>query len=232
MLGTRGGGAERLDASGAEATSPPQIPARLPENPQEAAAAGVKCSCQKHLGHTGRQPLVDTMVSKCTCAQACRRATAHNAKRFLDKLETERPFPIAAPRIDGGSEFKSDFEPECQRRGITLFEVPPRSPQLNGHVDRNHSAWRYEFYGCWNLDTNRLDDTNRWVDAFAEEFNTFRPHQPPRRQNPLAVPSTTHSPRGPSVSYVLHQEGARQIFDFKIIHHPLTDAPRSPRNGR
>ena len=118
------------------------------------------------------------MVSKCTCAQACRRAAAHNAKRFLDKLETERPFPIAAPRIDGGFEFKVDFERECQRRGITLFELPPRSPQLNGHIERNHSAWRYEFYGCWNLETNRLDDTNRWVDAFAEEFNTFRPHKP------------------------------------------------------
>ena len=29
-----------------------------------------------------------------------------------------------------------------------------------------------------------------------------------------------------------NKTGARQIFDFKIIHHPLTDVPRSPRNGR
>ena len=87
-------------------------------------------------------------VTKWTCAQACRRATAHNAKRFLDKLVTELPFPIAALQVDGGSEFKADFERECKRRGIALFELPPRSPQLNGHVERNNGAWRYEFYGC------------------------------------------------------------------------------------
>lgn len=124
-------------------------------------------------------------VAKWTCAQAFRRSTAHNAKRFLDKLETDMPFPIAALQVDGGSEFKADFERECQRRGITLFELPPRSPQLNGHVERNNSAWRYEFYGCWNLDTDRLDDTNRWIDAFAEEFNTFRPHQALDGKTPL-----------------------------------------------
>ncbi len=87
------------------------------------------------------------------------------------------PFPIQAIQVDGGSGFKADFETECQRRCIDLFELPPRSPQLNGHVERNNGAWRYEFYASWDLPDDNLDHVNRWIDAFADEFNTFRPHQ-------------------------------------------------------
>ncbi len=64
-------------------------------------------------------------VTEWTCAQAWRRATAHNARRFLDKLQADMPFPIEAIQVDGGSEFKADFETECQRRSIDLFELPP-----------------------------------------------------------------------------------------------------------
>ena len=88
-------------------------------------------------------------VAKWTCARAYRRATAHNAKRFLDKLQADMPFPITAIQVDGGAEFKAAFESECQRRDIELFELPPRSPEPNGHVERNNGAWRYEFYACW-----------------------------------------------------------------------------------
>ena len=123
-------------------------------------------------------------VAKWTCAQACRRATAHNAKRFLDKLQDDMPFPIQAIQVDGGSEFKASFEHECQKRGIQLFELPPKSPKLNGHVERNNGAWRYEFYATWDLPNDNLDDINRWIDAFADEFNTLRPHNAPDGNTP------------------------------------------------
>ena len=86
-------------------------------------------------------------------------------------------FPIQAIQVDGGSEFKADFEHECRKRGIDLFELPPRSPELNGHVERNDGPWRYEFYASWDLPNDDLDDINRWIDAFADEFSTFRPYQ-------------------------------------------------------
>ena len=112
-------------------------------------------------------------IAKWTCAQTYRRATARNAKRFLDKLQNHMPFPIRAIQVDGGSEFKAGFERECHKRGIDLFELLPGSPELNGCIERNNGAWRYEFYATWDLDP---DGTNRWTDAFADEFNTFRPH--------------------------------------------------------
>lgn len=124
-------------------------------------------------------------ISKWTCAKAHRAATAGNAKRFLDKILAEFPFPIRAIQVDGGSEFKAEFESACQLRRIPLWELPPKSPQLNGHVERNNGSWRYEFYATWNLPDDNLDKINYWIDAFAYEFNTFRPHQALAGKTPL-----------------------------------------------
>ncbi len=45
-----------------------------------------------------------------------------------------------------GSEFEAVFEQECQRRGILLFVLPPRSPKLNGCVERAQRTHTEEFY--------------------------------------------------------------------------------------
>ena len=56
------------------------------------------------------------------------------------------PFPVKAIQVDGGSEFEAVFEEECQKRGIRLFVLPPRSPKLNGSVERAHRTHTEEFY--------------------------------------------------------------------------------------
>ncbi len=62
--------------------------------------------------------------------------------------------------------------------------APPRSPQLNGHVERNNGAWRYEFQSTWKL-PDGLDRLNDWINAFSDEFNRFRPHQSLNGQTPV-----------------------------------------------
>jgi hypothetical protein len=56
------------------------------------------------------------------------------------------PFAIRAIQVDGGSEFHAAFEAECQRRALRLFVLPPRSPKLNGAVERAQRTHREEFY--------------------------------------------------------------------------------------
>jgi putative transposase len=50
------------------------------------------------------------------------------------------PFPIAAIQVDGGAEFMAEFETACQQRGLVLYVLPPKSPKLNGAVERTSSA--------------------------------------------------------------------------------------------
>jgi putative transposase len=84
-------------------------------------------------------------IAKWTIGRGCRQASAISAKSLLAKLLAEAPFPSRGIQVDGGSEFKSVFEQECQARGLELFVLPPKRPDLNGCVERAQSTWRYEF---------------------------------------------------------------------------------------
>jgi len=104
------------------------------------------------------------------------RATATTAKGFLDSLLQRMPFPIKALQVDGGSEFQAVFEEACERRGIQLFVLPPRSPKLNGHVERAHRTHLEEFYEVYDgeLEINLLNQALREWEGV---YNHLRPHQ-------------------------------------------------------
>lgn len=113
-------------------------------------------------------------VAKWTTGHVAARATAKTAAALLDKLIADAPFEIEGIQVDGGSEFKAEFEQACKHKGLTLYVLPPKRPQLNGAVER--SAWRYEFYASFDL-PHRIDKLQPLVDAFAYRFNHHRPHQ-------------------------------------------------------
>ena len=85
------------------------------------------------------------VISRWNVVSLYHRATAATATHFLDILESRMPFPVKAIQVDGGSEFEAVFEEECQRRGIKLFALPPRSPKLNGGVERAHRTHTESF---------------------------------------------------------------------------------------
>ena len=90
----------------------------------------------RHLSEHRKQFTARDNISRWDVIEAHTRATSGLAARFLDTLQTQSPYPIRAIQVDGGSEFAGDFERECERRGIRLFALPPRSPKLNGRVER------------------------------------------------------------------------------------------------
>ncbi len=102
--------------------------------------------------------------------------TATTAKHFLNDMEARSPNKIRAIQIDGGSEFQSVFEEECQRRGIKLFVLPPRSPKLNGGVERANRTHTEEFYEVTDSDFE-LGDIRTKLLEWENICNTFRPHQ-------------------------------------------------------
>ena len=115
-------------------------------------------------------------VAKWTVGRVSTAVSAQSATALLDKLCNEAPFPIEGIQVDAGSEFKAEFETACATRGLTLFVLPPKRPQLNGAVERAQGSWRYEFYGCFDL-PHRIDKLQAYVDAFAYRYNHHRPHQ-------------------------------------------------------
>lgn len=98
------------------------------------------------------------------------------AAHFLHYLRKKFPFPIKAIQIDGGSEFKQFFEQACQQAGILLFVLPPRSPKLNGHVERAQRTHREEFYEVEEVDLC-LEKHNQQLEQWFYVYNYIRPHQ-------------------------------------------------------
>ena len=103
-------------------------------------------------------------------------ATAITARHFLDDMVKRTPNKIKAIQIDGGSEFQSVFEEACQRRGIKLFVLPPRSPKLNGAVERANRTHTEEFYEVTDSDFE-LPDIREKLLEWENICNTFRPNQ-------------------------------------------------------
>ena len=116
------------------------------------------------------------LVSRWDVLQAHTRASAQCATEFLDTLAHRMPFPIRALQVDGGSEFAAEFEQACQQRGLHLFVLPPRSPKLNGSVERANRTHTEEFYQVtpYSLELRKL---NRELRHWERIYNTVRPHQ-------------------------------------------------------
>ncbi len=138
------------------------------------------------------------MVSRWDVLQVRRRATARTAPAFLDALQQRMPFVVRAIQVDGVSEFKAEFEQACHDRRIRLFVLPPRSPRLNGHVERAQRTYAHEFY-----ELTRAETTVAAINA--------KPSWTGRT-------STTTSARNQSLAYQTPAE-----FVGFTDPHPLTD---------
>lgn len=145
------------------------------------------------------------MVSRWDVLQVRRRATARTAPAFLDALQQRMPFVVRAIQVDGVSEFKAEFEQACHDRRIRLFVLPPRSPRLNGHVERAQRTYAHEFYELTSAETT-VAAINEAVMDWENIYNHLRPQPVPRLPDPSRV-RRLHRPtpidrREATVSYV------------------------------
>ena len=116
------------------------------------------------------------VISKWNVINVFSNATATNAASFLDMMQQRLPFPVKAIQVDGGAEFESIFEEKCRQQGIKLFVLPPRSPKLNGGVERAHRTHTEEFYEITDSDFS-INDLRPKLLHWELRYNTVRPHQ-------------------------------------------------------
>jgi transposase InsO family protein len=103
-------------------------------------------------------------------------ASARSAVAILDALAARMPFGIRALSVDNGSEFMAEFEASCAQRGIALLTLPPRSPKLNGSVERANRTHTEEFYEVTDAEAT-LAELRPALLAWETTYNTIRPHQ-------------------------------------------------------
>lgn len=115
-------------------------------------------------------------VSKFVIADVYSRATARNARAFLDLLVATAPFQISSIQVDNGAEFRGEFEERCQELGIELVTIKPRSPKQNAVVERMQRTFRDEFYAYYQP-TDPLPTVREHLRNYLSTYNTIRPHK-------------------------------------------------------
>ncbi|MDQ7011144.1 MAG: integrase core domain-containing protein, partial [Mariprofundaceae bacterium] len=127
-------------------------------------------------GLTVKQFTAVEVVSRWKVQCICSRATSHCARKALEEILAGMPFPVRHIQVDGGSEFKGEFEEACREKGLPLFELPPRSPRLNGHVERANGTDRHEFCGFCEVGP-AIAEVRKAAKKWQHIYNHIRPHK-------------------------------------------------------
>lgn len=123
------------------------------------------------------------VVSRYDVLEIHTEAKATTAAHFLNALQTRMPFSIKAIQVDGGSEYQAEFEAECEKRGLLLYVLPPRSPKLNGAVERAQRTHTEEFYELYDGELE-MKPLNAALQKWEHVYNHVRPHQSLRYMTP------------------------------------------------
>lgn len=126
-----------------------------------------------------------TAIDDATRIRALKIYQRHNQKSaidFVDYVIEKFPFRIHTIRTDRGHEFQAQFHWHVEDKGIRHVYIKPRSPQLNGKVERSHRSDNEEFY---QLLTYTDDvDLNKKLAKWEQFYNFDRPHGAFRGKTP------------------------------------------------
>jgi transposase InsO family protein len=106
--------------------------------------------------------------------QTCHRHSQANAIRFFDYMLEKFPFRIHTVRTDRGHEWQALFHWHVEDQGIRHVYIKPRSPQLNGKVERSHRTDQEEFYQLLTYSDDV--DLSQKLAAWEDFYNLHRPH--------------------------------------------------------
>jgi transposase InsO family protein len=111
------------------------------------------------------------------------RRKAANSLSFLEKAIEEMPFPIERIQTDRGREFFAyAFQERLLKWGIKFRPIKPRSPHLNGKVERSQRTDLQEFYTTVDLQSEKLADQ---LQEWQHYYNWERPHSSLGGKSPL-----------------------------------------------
>jgi transposase InsO family protein len=131
-------------------------------------------------GASRRKHYQFTAIDDCTRLRVLRiysRLNQRTAIQFADYVLEKLPFQVQEIQTDNGPEFGSSFHYHLLDKGVGHRYIKPRTPRLNGKVERSHRIDAEEFYRL--LDGAVIDDANVFnnkLQEWEDYYNFHRPH--------------------------------------------------------
>jgi transposase InsO family protein len=135
----------------------------------------------ERIAGTRRRLYQFTAIDDCTRIRVLKIYDACNqrtAMLFIDEVLRRLPFRVHVVQTDNGAEFQSEFHWHLETRDIRHVYIRPRTPHLNGKVERSHRVDDQEFYQLLDQD-GITDDIHLFNDKLREwedYYNYHRPH--------------------------------------------------------
>ena len=174
------------------------------EKPQPGHRLQVDVKFLERIPGTQKRFYQFTAIDDCTRIRMLKVYDACNqraAMQFIDEVRRRLPFRLHVVQTDNGAEFQSAFHWHLERLDIRHVYIRPRTPHLNGKVERSHRVDDQEFYQL--LDKDGISDDihlfNEKLREWEDYYNYHRPHGALDGQTPyerlLAKTSTGLSPK-------------------------------------
>ncbi len=129
-----------------------------------------------------------TAIDDATRIRALKVYPTHNQRTaitFVDYVLERFPFRIRQIRTDRGHEFQAQFHWYVEELGIQHVYIKPRSPRLNGKVERSHRTDAVEFYQLLSYKDDV--DLEAKLAEWERFYNLVRPHGAHRGKTPYEV---------------------------------------------
>jgi transposase InsO family protein len=130
-------------------------------------------------GAPGTKHYQFTAIDDCTRLRVLRIYSQLNQKtaiQFADYVLEKLPFQVQEIQTDNGPEFGSSFHYHLLDKGVGHRYIKPRTPRLNGKVERSHRIDAEEFYRL--LDGAVIDDANVFNNKLQEWEDYYHFHRP------------------------------------------------------
>jgi len=95
----------------------------------------------------------------------------------MDEVLRRLPFRVLAIQTDNGREFQSRFHGHWADLDIRHAYIRPRTPHLNGKLERSHRVDDQEFYQLLDKD-GIADDIQLYNEKLREWENYYNCHRP------------------------------------------------------
>ena len=151
------------------------------EKPQPGHRLQVDVKFLERIPGSRRHLFQFTAIDDCTRIRVLKvydRCNQRTAVQFIDEVLRRLPFRVLVVQTDNGAEFQSEFHWHLETRDIRHVYIRPRTPRLNGKVERSHRVDDEEFYQL--LDQGGISDDihlfNQKLREWEDYYNYHRPH--------------------------------------------------------
>jgi transposase InsO family protein len=150
-------------------------------SPSLAIVCSVDVKFLERIPETRRRLYQFTAIDDCTRIRVLKiydTCNQRTAIAFIDEVLGRLPFRVLVVQTDNGAEFQSQFHWHLEGRDVRHVYIRPRTPRLNGKVERSHRVDDQEFYQLLDKDgiSDDIELFNEKLREWEDYYNYHRPH--------------------------------------------------------